>query len=188
MLFGGFIPLVSWFISQWFFNTFHSWPNWLEGPSPLVVYGIIFFLFDKYFWKWDIFRKFGVVWFPNLNGRWIGTQQSSHQENGKGVRVEGRLEIKQSFSKICVRAFYSKSESESVAGSFCEINDEVSLFYTYDNDPTSLKTGSMQMHKGSSKVKLLPTEKKIKGCYWNSIGNYGEMNYKFEQLDLLGHF
>jgi hypothetical protein len=102
--------------------------------------------------------------------------------------MEGRLEIKQSFSKLCLRAYYTKSESESMAAAFSEINDEVYLFYTYDNDPTSLKLGTMQKHKGSGKIKRLPRENKIKGCYWNSIGNYGEMNYEFEQEELLGRF
>jgi hypothetical protein len=45
----------------------------------------------------------------------------------------------------------------------------------------------MQSHKGSGKVRKLPTEIKIRGCYWNSIGNYGEMDYDFEQKKLIGH-
>jgi hypothetical protein len=186
--FGIAIPLASWFISQSFFNVFQNWPTWLEGPSPFAIYGIIFFLFDKYGWQWKIFRKLGIVWFPNLNGRWKGTQQSSYIENGKNIQVDGKLEVTQTFSKICVRGYYNKSDSESIAASFAECNDQVYLFYTYDNDPSSLKTGTMQKHKGSAKIKLLPTENKIRGCYWNSIGNYGEMDYELEQKQLLGRF
>lgn len=181
------MPLVSWYISQAFFTIVPDWPNWLEGPSPIAVYGVLYILFDRYFWKWEIFRQFGIVWFPNINGRWKGNQISSYKENGKNVEVEGRLEIIQTFSKVCVRAYYTKSESESVAASFTECNDQVYLFYTYDNDPSSLKTGTMQRHKGSGKIRKLPAENKIKGCYWNSIGNYGEMDYEFEQRKLLGH-
>lgn len=186
--FGTLMPFASWFISQWFFGMFQNWPSWLEGPSPIAVYGIIYFLFDKYFWQWSGFQKLGIVCFPNLNGRWKGTQQSSYKENGENVEVEGRLEITQTFSKLCARGYYSKSESESIAASFSECNDQVYLFYTYDNDPSSLKTGTMQKHKGSAKIKMLATEKKIRGCYWNSIGNYGEMDYEFEQAELLGRF
>jgi len=188
VFFGAVIPLTSWFVSQWFFDLFQNWPNWLEGPSPIAVYGIIYFLFDKYLWQWGGFRKLGIVWFPNLNGRWLGTQQSSYKENGENVVVKGRLEIAQTFSKICVRCYYFKSESESIAVSFFEFNDQVYLFYTYDNDPSSLKTGTMQKHKGSAKIKLLPTENRINGCYWNSIGNYGELDYEYEQKQLLGRF
>lgn len=189
VFFGAVIPLVSWYISQWFFSIFQNWPNWLEGPSPIAVYGLIYFLFDKYLWTWPIFRYTGIVWFPNLNGRWKGTQRSSYKNaSGQNVVVDGRIEITQSFSKICVRGYYAKSESESVSGSFAECNDHVYLFYTYDNDPSSLKTGTMQRHKGSGKVNLLPTEMRVRGCYWNSIGNYGEMDYEFEQAKLLGRF
>lgn len=189
VFFGAVIPLISWYVSQIFFSVFQNWPNWLEGPSPIAVYGLIYLLFDKYLWQLPIFKYAGIVWFPNLNGRWKGTQISSYKdENGKNVEVEGRLEVSQTFSKICVRGYYKKSESESVSGSFSEYNDQVYLFYTYDNDPSSLKTGTMQRHKGSGKIKLLPTENKIKGCYWNSIGNYGEMDYEFEQKELLSRF
>ena len=187
--FGAVIPLASWIISQKFFSLLPDWPNWLEGLSPIAVYGLIYFLFDKYFWKWSIFRYIGIVWFPNLNGRWTGTQMSSYKDgNEKNVEVDGKLEISQTFSKICVRGYYAKSDSESVAASFAECNDQVYLFYTYDNDPGSLKTGTMQRHKGSGKIKLLPSEKRIKGCYWNSIGNFGEMDYVYEQKQLLGRY
>ncbi len=187
-LFGIIIPLVSLSVSSALFNFFTKWPNWLEGPSPLLIYSIIFYLFDSYLWKIDIFRQLGIVWYPDLNGRWKGRQRSSHQENGQNVSGEGRLEIKQTFSKINISAYYGRSNSESVIADFSDLNGEVYLFYTYDNDPSSLKTGTMAKHRGTSKIKKLPKENKLSGCYWNSLSNFGEMEYEFEQKDLLGRF
>ncbi len=186
--FGGLIPLTSWYLSYLLFNYFASWPNWLEGPSPLFLYGIIYYVFDKYFWQFKIFKTLGIVWFPNFNGRWKGKQRSSYRVGGQNVETEGKLEVRQSFSKISIKSYYQISESDSVTANFAEINDEVYLFYTYDNDPSSLRAGTMAKHKGTAKIKHLPNEKKLTGCYWNSMGNYGELNYKFEQKKLLGRY
>ena len=46
----------------------------------------------------------------------------------------------------------------------------------------------MQAHKGTVKLKYLPKEKKLIGTYFNSIGNHGEVEFEFEQSDLLGRF
>lgn len=188
VLFFGGLFIGSWYLSKLFFVYFPNWPLWLEAPTPLVFFGIIYYLFDEYFWRLEIFKKARIVWFPNLNGRWKGKQRSLHKENGENVEVEGIIEIKQSFSKICLRAYYGKSESESVTANFAESNNEVYLFYTYDNDPNSLKVGTMEKHKGTAKIKKLPKVNELRGCYWNSIKNQGELEYKFEQKDLLGRF
>lgn len=186
--FGGAIPLCSWFISSQIFIIFPDWPYWLEGGSPLFIYAIIFYLFNKYGWRFDIFRKLGIVWFPNLNGRWKGSQRSSFKESGRNVEIEGRIEIKQNFSSLRVQAFYEASNSEGVTAKFSELHGQVYLFFTYDNDPTTFKSGTMTKHKGSVKIKLLPEERRLKGCYWNTIGNYGEMEYEYDQEKLLGRF
>lgn len=188
LFFGGIIPLVSWYSSYLFFNFLPDWPSWIEGPSPLLIYGTIYYTFDKYLWEFSIFRTLGIVWFPNLKGRWKGKQNSSYKEHGKNVKVEGFIEVKQSFSKVNIKVYYVKSESESVTVNFTQLNDEVYLFYTYDNDPSSLREGTMEKHKGTAKIKRLPKENKINGFYWNSIGNYGEMYYELKQKDLLGRY
>lgn len=87
-----------------------------------------------------------------------------------------------------MRACYERSQSESVVANFAKLNGENYLFYIYDNEPNSLKSGTMQAHKGTVKLKYLPNEKKLIGTYFNSIGNTGEVNFKFEQHDLMGRF
>ena len=87
-----------------------------------------------------------------------------------------------------MRAFYERSQSESAVANFAELNNENYLFYTYDNEPNSLKSGTMQAHKGTVKLKYLPQENKLIGNYFNSIGNNGEVDFEFEQYDLMGRF
>ena len=125
---------------------------------------------------------------PDLRGRWKGKQRSSYKENGSNVEVPSCLEISQTFSKIFVRACYERSQSESVVANFTELNEETYLFYTYDSEPNSLKSGTMQAHKGTVKLKYIPKENKLIGVYFNSIGNSGEIDFEFEQYDLISRF
>lgn len=184
IFFAAFLPLVSYFISWWFYEYFPDLPFWMESISPLYVYILFYELFEKYLWNLSIFRYLGIVIFPNLNGRWTGFQHSSHRENSKRVKSKVTFEIKQSFSHICVCSYYQKSDSESVIASFWEHNDKNYLFFTYDNDPNSLKSGTMQKHKGTAKLLFIPVQKKLKGNYFNSLGNSGEIDVKFDRKEL----
>ena len=101
--------------------------------------------------------------------------------------VESYLEIRQSFSSVSVCAYYKKSQSASVTASFGETTNGNYLYYTYDNDPNSLKEGTMQTHKGTTKLQCVP-ENKLVGVYFNSIGNQGEMTFDYAGSKLLGRF
>ncbi|MBI5195151.1 MAG: nucleotidyltransferase domain-containing protein [Nitrospirae bacterium] len=113
--------------------------------------------------------------------KWLfrGNPNRTHQQ---------ALEISQTFSKIFVYAYYERSQSESVVANFAELNSENYLFYTYDSAPNSLKSGAMQAHKGTVKLKYLSNENKLIGTYFNSIGNSGEVDFEFEQNALIGRF
>jgi hypothetical protein len=188
LFFAGFLPGLSFFLSWTFFKLLPNPPFWLETLSPLVAYGLLYSLFEKYCWSWKIFRILGIVSFPDLRGRWRGKQRSSYQEKGVNVEVQSYLEISQTFSTIFVRAYYQKSQSESAVANFTEVNDESYLFYTYDNEPNSLKSGTMETHKGTVKLKYLPKESKLIGSYFNSFGNRGDVDFEFEQYDLIHRF
>lgn len=188
IFFAAILPLASYFIARGFHQLFPDIPFWMETISPLFAYGVLYALFEKYLWHWRIFKFFGLVNVPDLRGRWKGKQRSSYKENGSNIEIPSCLEISQTFSKIIVRACYERSQSQSVVANFAELNGENYLFYTYDSEPNSLKSGTMQAHKGTVKLKYLPKEKKLIGAYFNSIGNGGELEFEFEQYDLLGRF
>jgi len=188
IFFAAFLPLASFFMARGFYALFPNLPFWVETLSPLLAYGVLYAIFEKYAWHWKIFRIFSVVSVPDLRGRWKGKQRSSYKENGNNVEVPSCLEISQTFSKIFVRACYERSQSESVVANFTELNEETYLFYTYDSEPNSLKSGTMQAHKGTVKLKYIPKENKLIGVYFNSIGNSGEIDFEFEQYDLISRF
>lgn len=188
LFFAGFLPALSVLLSWVFFKLFPNPEFWLETLSPLVAYGFLYSSFEKYLWHWKIFQLLGIVTFPDLRGRWGGTQRSTYKEDSKNVEIPAYLEISQTFSKISTRAYYQRSQSESAVANFTELNGESYLFYTYDNEPNSLKAGTMEAHKGTVKLKFLPKENRLIGSYFNSIGNQGEVSFEFEQHDLLCRF
>lgn len=188
LFFAGFLPLCSFLLAWTFFKLLPNPPFWIETLSPLVAYGLLYSLFEKYCWHWGIFKILGIVSFPDLRGRWKGVQRSSHQDNGINVEVQSCIEISQTFSKIYVHAYYQRSQSESAVADFTELNGQNYLFYTYDNEPNSLKSDTMEAHKGTVKLKYLPKENKLIGSYFNSMGNHGEVSLEFEQSDLICRF
>lgn len=135
-----FLPLIS-ILSGWYFNElFPDIRWWSESLSPLTAYGLFYWLFDKYLWKIWIFRVLGITVFPDLRGRWKGVQRSSYQENGVNVVTPSYLEIRQSFTEICICSYYTQSKSASTVANFVESNTGDYLYYTYDNDPNSFRS------------------------------------------------
>jgi len=183
------LPLLSLGIS---FVAHQIYPDpsfWLESLTPLGAYLLLFGLFEKYFWAWQFFRKTGIVTFPDLRGRWDGQGISRFKDdNGNPVEFHAVVEIKQSFSKIVVEGFFEQSESSSVIANFYIHNGTPYLYYNYDNDPNSFRRGTMQMHRGTIKLRVLEDESRLRGSYFNSIGNDGDFDFSFESKKLKGHF
>lgn len=186
LFFAAILPIASYFIAWIFYKIFPDLPFWIESVSPLYAYLIIFTLFEKFAWHWKIFAIFKIVTVPDLRGRWIGKQRSSYKENGLNMESDVAIEIKQSFSKIILRAYYQKSISESVVADFYELNNEDYLFFTYDNDPNSLKCGTMERHRGTTKLQYFHKAKRLSGSYFNSIGNIGEIEVTFQKSECIG--
>jgi hypothetical protein len=189
---GGLLAIIA----SWLFSIVIEWispdsniPFWVEGLSPLGAYGLLFWLFDRYLWKAPIFEKLGIVNVPNLNGRWIGKQRSTYKDaDGNNVSADGVLEIRQTFTSISVNTYYQKSYSSSKVGNFARNNPICYLYYTFDNEPNSMIEETMQMHKGTVKLNYLSDSNQIKGTYFNSIGNIGDMTYSYQQKELLDCF
>ena len=187
IFFAGVLPVLSLFLAWCFSQVVPNPPFWIETLSPLLAYALLYSLFEKYAWQWSVFRWSGITVCSDLRGRWKGSQQSSYKVDGRNVVVKAYLEIRQSFSQVSVCAYYEKSQSASVVANFVETTNGDYLYYTYDNEPNSLKGGTMQIHRGTVKLKCAPKHKLL-GVYFNTIGNQGEMDFDFESSKLLHRF
>lgn len=173
------LGFISFSISYGLNIAFPNLPFWVETLSPLASYSLLFWVFNRYLWRWNVFWLLGVRKFPDLNGRWKGVQKSSYKENGQGVEVVSFIEIRQSFSKIYISSYYEKSQSSSVIANFADFQDETFLYYTYDNEPNTGKVGTMQSHKGTVKLKYIPNQRRLSGTYFNSNKNEGEIELEY---------
>ena len=135
--------------------------------SAVGMYRILYYVFDRFIWKWRLLRKIGLVTVPDLNGRWGGTIKSSYELDAQDYQID--VFITQQWSKILVRLETGESYSKSIASSF--LTDDPSspeLVYVYDNDPRAMTPESMQSHGGTAKLRI--TDSGLQGQYYTGQG------------------
>ncbi len=86
---------------------------WIESPSVLFFYELLFVAFDK--WLWQYFEKFGLVKTPNLNGGWKGYLRSSFDEHS--TKIKATLKIFQTWTRIKILLTTESSSSCSETAS-----------------------------------------------------------------------
>src|SRR6266853_4483495 len=47
-------------------------PWWVDAPSLMAFYGVLYTFFDRYLWRNGLVSKLGLVRIPNLAGQWHG--------------------------------------------------------------------------------------------------------------------
>lgn len=122
------------------------------GVSALACFGVLYFVFDRYSWRWPIARRFLLV--PDLNGTWRCAGRTTSRA-GKAADIEwvATITIRQSWSRMVVRLKTSQSESESIAASlYQESGRGYRLIYHYDNKPG---VGERDLHRHSGQCDLV---------------------------------
>lgn len=158
---------------------------------PLVLMVVGFFV--GYAWKWPIFRGW-LVPFPNLNGTWQGTIQTTWRNPQTG-QVPGPIPaivtIKQSFIRISCVMHTAEMTSRSFMADFDLNGDEQirTLGCTYRSDPLPSVRDRSQPHEGTMLLHLVgdPVEK-LKGTYWTSRSTAGEVTLTFREKKRLEEF
>lgn len=116
-------------------------PVGLSAPSALGLFGLYYFIFDKYAWK--IFSLNSLLGVPDLSGEWMGTIDRTNLKNGaseSGLPV--RVTISQTWSKFDVVLENETSDSISgktlsftrVAALDIENRQAVMLKYIWEHD------------------------------------------------------
>jgi len=130
-----------------------SLPWWLDAPSSLGFYGVLYSLFDRTLWQNRFVRKLGLVRVPNLTGRWPGYLISSF--DGHVKRHGLMINIFQSWTQITVYLTTETSMSRSCAA-VIQVNDPdgLALTYQYQNHPLANAMRTMHMHYGTAVLRL----------------------------------
>lgn len=153
----------------------------LFAGYPLAIYGGLYWLFNNYAWK--VINK--ILKIPNLNGKYIGTLQSSYDEFKSAINFE--LEIQQSFSKILIIFKTKTSKSKSLSASIELLGSKVILVYNYHNKPQDLRASTLNEHKGTAWLEFDLSINEFEGFYYTdkrpidsdkAVCNYGMIKGK----------
>jgi len=139
--------------------------------TAISVFGLLYTLFNNFFWKFKWLRKLGIVKTPDLNGIWEGYFKSSFHDWEKSYPAT--LDIKQNWSEICISGKFNDSSSNSYLSSIKVRNGGgIKLFYSYQNDKRPEKANApFSDHKGYSSLELNNEETILQGQYFNNPSN-----------------
>lgn len=146
-------------------------PSWVVWPvSAATVYGILYWLFAKYAWKFWPLNSFLKV--PDLSGEWHCHGQEIKPDRTPGYKWEGEVTITQNWDKLRVRLKTEQSGSNSIAAAL--VHDEIDgfrLLYNYRNDPRADQP-ELQPHRGFADITFKPDLKTGEGEYFNGQGRF----------------
>src|SRR6266849_7720873 len=113
-----------------------SVPWWVDAPSSMAYYGVLYALFDRYLWRNSLVHKLGLVRIPNLTGRWRGYLVTSFDGHAKQHNL--MIHIFQSWTQIVVYLTTRTSMSSSCTAVIQVDDPEDSvLVYQFQSQPLS---------------------------------------------------
>ena len=126
---------------------------WVTTPSFGAFYTVLFWMFDRHIWRFKSLHRAGLMKIPNLNGRWVGSADSSYGNGGSTQPVS--ISITQTWTRITIRLDSDHSSSYSEAGAIRNLDlDTPELVYMYWNEPKSHAIDSMEAHRGTVILEL----------------------------------
>jgi|SRR5215470_4016455 len=144
---------LAWISSKVLAAIHFSVPWWMDAPSLMAIYGVLYALFDRYLWRNRLVSKLGLVKIPNLSGRWHGYLISSF--DGHVKRHNLMVNVFQSWTEITVFLTTATSISRSCAA-VIQVGDPegVALIYQYQNQPLANAERTMHMHYGTAMLRV----------------------------------
>lgn len=156
-------------------------PWWIDAPSVVGFYGLLYTAFDKWLWKTGIVRALGLVKLPDLNGVWTGHVASSFDAHAH--KHEAQISIRQSWTRISVALKTDKSRSHSLIGGIITQNSAANVLnYEYANEPRADAKDTMHAHRGTARLVLGITDDMcvLEGDYYTGRDrqNYGSLYFE----------
>ena len=158
------------------FFTFHvldtyqiSLPWWASPPiDTMAFYGLFYWLFDRFIWKWGLIHRLQVTRIPNLSGTWQGHVSPTQTDASTGLetRTAITISIQQTWTGLLVAGQTKQSKSRSITGSLVT-TEECSMSYEYVNDPLASAPSTMHAHRGTTVLYVDETGMKLTGEYYS---------------------
>jgi SMODS-associating 2TM, beta-strand rich effector domain len=158
-------------------NIAHRWglpvnltPAVLSLVGAGAVFAALYWLFDRYAWRWPYLGK--IIKVPNLAGDWNCVGQTINADGTPGYGWNATIKIFQSWDKIRVRLKTSQSGSNSISAALiCDDADGYRLLYNYRNNPR-IDEIELKSHLGFSELVFSKDLVSAEGEYFNGHGRY----------------
>lgn len=145
-------------------------PTVLSLVSAGTVFGVLYFVLDRYAWRWSWLGA--VLGVPDLSGEWQCDGQSLNQDRSVRHAWSGTVTIIQSWYKLRVRLKTRQSGSSSVSAALvCDKADGYILLYHYRNDP-NIGEPALQGHRGFAELTFAKDRRSAVGEYFNGHGRF----------------
>jgi hypothetical protein len=158
-----YIAILSVFLS-WGISKFPlSFPWWFESPSVILIFYLIFELFNRFLWRYSIFKYLGVE-VPDLNGEWKGKLRSSY-DNHNLERIV-KVTIEQNWREMGMILTTDQSKSRTLTSSLLVMQSRRPiLIYNYFDEPRSSSVETMHSHRGTGFLELISSDE-LEGEYY----------------------
>ncbi len=152
----------------------------LPIPSIALVFGVSYWAFDNWLWRWRFLRTLRLINVPDLRGAWTGTVASSFTEFAKTQPVT--VTIEQTWTKMAVRLNAAESRSWSVTASvLANAPEGLVLTYLFDNEPKAEAVSTMQRFRGTT-VLVRTDSGQLEGHYYTGRGRATHGSLKLRRL------
>ena len=140
----------------------------LPIPSIALVFGVSYWIFDNWLWRWGFLRVVRLICVPDLRGTWTGTIASSYTGFKKTHPVT--VTIEQTWTKLVVRLDAAESRSWSLTASILTTAPEgLVLTYLIDNQPEAESDKTMERFRGTT-VLVRTAADRLEGHYYTGRG------------------
>jgi hypothetical protein len=153
-------------------------PSILSLVGATAVFGVLYWVFDRFAWRWRFLNT--VIKVPYVAGEWRCQGQTINPDGSAGHQWNATITILQSWDKIRVLLKTAQSSSNSIAAALiCDDADAYRLLYHYRNDP---KIGEVELksHLGFGELIFARDLRTADGEYFNGHGRntFGTMKLK----------
>ncbi|WFB96755.1 hypothetical protein PDI73_04250 [Lactococcus lactis] len=141
--------------------------------TPIVIFWIIYELFNRYMWKCKLLNK--LIGLPNINGKYEGILQSSFKDRTTGEpipAIPAILEVVQTYDEIkfCISFPETNSSSRSNMGGLISFEGNIAEFaFTYRNNSRDFEIESTS-HDGMNILRFNLDNGMVQGEYFNNRG------------------
>jgi hypothetical protein len=171
-----YLAAISLVLTLFLKNLFGKWnfePSaYTYIPSAFAIYGILFIVFDKWFWKCIWLRDIGIVKIPCISGEWEGELRSSHSNLKKPHSIE--LKIHQNWTTIRITLESKTSFSSSEMASIHSLSDsQFELRWEYHAE-SKIPISNQFEHRGVTMLRFEifkgKTKPEMRGTYYTQHG------------------